>query len=212
MQTLYLHIGLHKTASTTIQRCLNHNQQIFKQVGYSIPQADRPLANWHNIAWGFLNRHRYAPRNGTLDDLIHEMNASGFSKFIVSSEEFDLLVPEQISLIRDKTAHMLVKIIVFLRRQDQWLQSAWATHVKRGLTQQDFHGWHKQRLEAEWRLHYYEFLQKWSDIFGRENIIVVPLETGFLKDRHVFIHFLEACDIHTSHDWAIIEARNISPS
>ncbi|QFT83272.1 hypothetical protein FIU89_21805 (plasmid) [Roseovarius sp. THAF27] len=41
MKTLYLHIGLHKTGSTSLQSALFENLDLLKARGYLLPEAGR---------------------------------------------------------------------------------------------------------------------------------------------------------------------------
>lgn len=93
MKTLYLHVGMHKAGSTSIQRALNKDRLSLIEQGLYFPltaTADNTRAH-QNIAWE-LNRHnRFEPENGTLAELHDELTSKQPQNVILSSEGFTSL-------------------------------------------------------------------------------------------------------------------------
>ncbi|WP_428311551.1 hypothetical protein [Hydrocarboniphaga sp.] len=93
MKTLYLHVGMHKAGSTSIQRALNKDRKSLIQQGLYFPltATDHNTRAHQNIAWE-LNRHnRFVPENGSLDDLHKELQRKQPQNVIISSEGFTSL-------------------------------------------------------------------------------------------------------------------------
>ncbi|MEN8191042.1 MAG: hypothetical protein ABFS19_14440 [Thermodesulfobacteriota bacterium] len=67
-----------------------------------------------------------------------------------------------------------VRIIVYLRRQDRWLESFFNQQIKNGfgIPQED------ELLSTRIYLLYYKNIQLWCDCFGRKNVIVRPYEAA----------------------------------
>lgn len=90
MKTLYLHVGMHKTGSTSIQHALNKERDRLIGQGVYFPLTatmDNTRAH-QNIAWE-LNKHgRFEPEVGTLADLHGELAQHRPDKVILSSEGF----------------------------------------------------------------------------------------------------------------------------
>jgi len=211
VKTVYLHIGMHKTATTAIQVCLRENQKALASLGYAMPRSGASGTTHNNIAFSIRNLPRYDPEKGGIDELVDELSTSSYDRFIISAEALDHLNGEQIGLLRQKLSNFDFKIVVFLRRQVEWLQSEWSEMVKLRFYQNDFATWIEQRTAEDRRLHYFEFLEKWSNIFDRENVRVRVYERGLYRERNVFLDFLEACDLGGDHDWKLTREMNVSP-
>jgi hypothetical protein len=211
LKVVYLHIGMHKTATTSIQVCLRKNQFALADIGYSIPSAGTSGTTHNNIAFSIRQLARFDPAKGGIDDLVDELSASTFERFIVSAEALDHLSKPEIEMLRRKLASCDIKIIVYLRHQVEWLQSEWSEMVKLRFYQHDFTTWVEQRAASDRRLHYFEFLERWAEVFGRENIRVRVFEKSRFRDRNVFDDFLQCCDIEEGHSWDLADRQNVSP-
>ncbi|MBN1638303.1 MAG: hypothetical protein JW866_05015, partial [Ignavibacteriales bacterium] len=74
---LFIHIGSHKTGTTTIQYALHLNSQKLLQSGYRLPMSGRPVrcsAAQHNLCWEIRSDRRFDPQFGTWNDLINEID------------------------------------------------------------------------------------------------------------------------------------------
>jgi len=212
VKTIYLHIGMHKTATTAIQVCLRENEKALAALGYGVPRSGVSGTTHNNIAFSVRDLPQYKPEKGGVDELVDELSTSSFDRFIISAEALDNLTAEQIEFLRRKLSNFDVNVIVFLRRQMDWLQSEWSEMVKLRFYQSDFPKLVEQRTAGDRRLHYFEFLEEWSKIFGRDNLRVRVYERDLYRVRNVFPDFLEACDIEGDHDWELTKRVNVSPS
>lgn len=71
-------------------------------------------------------------------------------------------------------------IIAYLRRQDHWFESAWKQWGVRNNEFTDINEYIvKTPLAA---LNWFENLNTWAEVFGKENVIVTPYEKGQLND------------------------------
>jgi hypothetical protein len=87
---LYLHIGLHKTGTTAIQRHLSGHQDVLLAAQKLYPSTGRLSSKHpghHNIAWAFSGDYRYRQGLGGVDDLIAEIS-DWRGDVILSSEDF----------------------------------------------------------------------------------------------------------------------------
>jgi hypothetical protein len=83
------------------------------------------------------------------------------------------------------------KVVVFLRRQDLWLESLYNEDIKGGYTWCNFKDFEKYYFNS---LYYDKQLRIWEEIFGKENIIVKVYEKSQLPNG--LIHeFLEAAQL-----------------
>jgi hypothetical protein len=81
-----------------------------------------------------------------------------------------------------------VRVVVFLRRQDLWIESIYNEDVKGGYTAADFHAFGEYYKNS---LHFDQQLELWADAFGPENVAVRVYEREQLQGG-VVRQFFEA--------------------
>lgn len=217
-KTIYLHIGFHKTATTTIQEGLLLNELRLARLGYYCPQAGNitnSTISHHNIVFQIRDDPRYDPLAGRVEDLVIEIRQAKEAKVIISSEDLCLMTLEQVRTLHSHLAPLgELRVIVYVRRQDQWLASFWSELVKTG-NAMDFDESLRERSSFDFYQRFVPFYQRltpWSAIFGRENIYVRVLERSQLVHAHPFLDFLDACDIKSLDGFRLPQNRNTSPS
>jgi len=141
---LVIHIGTHKTGSTAIQLFLWRNRDELLKNGITYPESGAPSFSrfgQHLIAWSCFSNADYIP---AYDGNTIELNSLQTSKFIskidnatsnnqtvvISSEEFSILNLSEISVLAKQLSNFDVTIVVYLRRQDMYLESAYGTSVQ----------------------------------------------------------------------------------
>ncbi len=130
----YVHVGLHKTASTYIQNFLNLNSQLFLTENILIPQngriADKSILNHSNIIWDLINDHRYKKINGSFNNLISEIKLAN-QDILISSEDFEYLssYPKKINYFETTLINLNYEIIYigFFRNEISHSLSLFAT-------------------------------------------------------------------------------------
>jgi hypothetical protein len=134
----FLHIGVHKTGTTSIQHLLNSNRAALQSKGYYYPSAGQPndLPGHHNIAWQLWGDLRFRDDLGTVEDLISEIIERP-EHIILSSEDFSCameLATDAFSnfVTRLQSAGFHVTIIVYLRNYLDWMVSVYLTLVTFG--------------------------------------------------------------------------------
>ena len=133
---VFVHIGTHKTGTTSLQELLAKNARAFARYGLLIPKAGRIEANsgHHNIAWELGADPRFDPAFGTLESLLREMACAVTRTACISSEDFELLHADDGALTRLRdgitAAGYTPKIVLYVRPQADYLESAYAEVVK----------------------------------------------------------------------------------
>lgn len=195
MDTIYLHIGTHKTATTYIQNCLSANRQRLAELDFCYPVSHLRWNGHHEFAWSFgidhPERKIFLGSNEMWEDLLHEWKVSGCRKMLLSSEDFEFIQKKK--MIRDLFDGFNVKIIVYLRRQDLYFDSEFSQHLKMYSSRfhhsiSDFYFQHNFIP----RFGYYQFLNQWAGFFGKENLIVRAFEPKLFSGGmfHEFISSL----------------------
>ena len=148
-ETLYLHVGIEKTGTTSIQKSLDQNREALLELGYCYPKQFSVGLNSH-LAAMFLkdamsrtNMKLIIDKNGgTQDAHFNKMNKS-LSKEIKSIDVPNLVLSSEflaagadINLVKAwcKTLAREVKIILYLREQCSLLVSHQSTNLKGGGT------------------------------------------------------------------------------
>ena len=136
---IHVHIGAHKTGTTSIQAFLRGHADALAEGGICVPTAgviDRRSGH-HNIGWGLRGDPRYDPARGALDDLVTELAGSPAAAAVISSEDFEYLADRPAALSRlDRTlvgAGHEPRYILFVRRADTYALSLYAELRHHGL-------------------------------------------------------------------------------
>lgn len=213
---IYIHIGPHKTGTTTIQFSMNFNKNALLKKGVYYPDSglvSDSLPGHHNLAWELSGNYRFSENHGTWSDLTAELARSNFESVILSSEDLCALPRDKILQIHDYLADYDVFIVTYARRQDQRLQSAWSEKIKSIKDDSVWLSFPDYLAQADYNFPYYDYYalyQKWSDIFGKSKIIVRVLERSQLHGT-LFHDFLITCGIANPEKYADSDDMNLSP-
>lgn len=197
MSKIYLHIGTHKTGTTSLQQFFSHNEQSLKNQSFLYPSAGRPKKfphGHHNLVWGIINNNNYDPSAGSWKELLTEIDFFNPKNVIISSENFswpDCITAEKIFEIKEYLSNHEVKIIIYLRNQSDYLKSHYCQAIKIGYYSGSFQDYLTYQRE---RLNYYQRLEPWKEAFGIENIIVkiydnIAINNQLIRDFLETINF-----------------------
>jgi len=187
MTDLYIHVGTHKTGTTTIQHALRDTSR-------AIPEKDWTYSGTTPTSKEIMRAKQYDKTlvqrlNIELQSLMQRARSA--DKVILSTETLSGLPTDGYrnskvvySMLRDATTQYDVKIIIFLRRQDSFVESMYTQMIHQGealefdrfLTQYD----------SPDALDYSRMLNDFRACFGDQNLIVRSYhkssETGLLID------------------------------
>ncbi|MEH6645912.1 hypothetical protein [Sulfitobacter sp.] len=179
-KTLYLHIGMPKCASTTIQNVLQTHADEFAAHGkfYGRPANDKTKEQQGNatrLADDFRNG-----KTDRVDDTL-EFFLERDTDVILSSEVLVGLgnsVHAEALVMRAAEKGFDTQIICYVRRQDQWIESDYKQHVK-GISDwcEGIEALIARRAKTH-VLDYHWLLERWARSVSRDNITVVPLRHG----------------------------------
>lgn len=175
---LYIHIGSHKTGTTSIQKSLFENASLLKEhnLVYFSRNPDGSQDFHHNLNkwfYGYSKKHN-------AEKLAKKL--AGFSENVIISAEalsFVFFKDELLQLKKNLDKFFdEIKIIAYLRRQDQQLISHYNQSTKFYETPENvFFGTSSLALpkyQKHFR-HYFDYHQKlsmWSNVFGEKNIVI----------------------------------------
>ena len=217
---LFLHIGTNKAGSSAIQEFLAGNEAALKKLGYLYPQTGR-VSNAHYRISGCLRIGVNPPLDGTVlskqqieNRLFAEIEESGCDRIIISSEYFVLC--RNPAKVKNFFSGRELRIIVYLRRHDEWFESLYNQGVKTspvdprwGNSIKAFIAYITKKKHQEFN--FWKLLQPWAKVFGQSNIVVRPFEKEQFKGSDICLDFLDAVDIRESSSFEI-SSKTTNPS
>lgn len=218
MTTVYLCIGTMKTGTSSLQSFMKNNAQALANQGYCYPKNHIPRRNIFNRNAFFLIYKPYTDEEPSAD----EIWTKGMEQMEQLAKEYDNIVLSD-ELIwhyssrrenfwqRTKEAFekigCQVKIVVYLRRQDELVQSLWNQNVKSGerwnITFEEFIEKKKYRY---FPLNYYKKLTQIADVMGKENMIVRVYERGQFEGNDLIIDYTKTLGIELNDDFQMLDA------
>ena len=228
-QEIYLHIGTEKTGTTTIQRFLAHNRKLLSKQGILHPkclsaenhtrvaiyadQADQTQDLWsHQSIRNGSERDQF---NSKLkEEFQSEVRKSKPQKIILSNEHCSSRLLDEASI--DHLRGLLtpfssnIRVVLYLRRQDEFLLSSYATAIKSGKTTalavpnvMENNPWvHK-------RYRYRPLIDRWANVFGKENIVIRTFDRALMHGEDVIEDFKHTLGIETD-SFTVPEVQNES--
>jgi len=225
---LYLHIGSSKTGSSAIQAFMAQNTEQLAARGFWYPtigrQDDIQLLDAHHllasgISFGATALHKaFFDKNNMSEyfsDCIEQLKAGAADRpqcaTVLSSEYlWGLISPRFIGRISELTEDFDTKIIVYLRRQDLWLQSMYNERVKAG-ERKSFSAWSAEFLKRpRVCLNYMRILRQWASVVGRKNVIVQVYEKS-PRPQDIYADFASVLSISDIDGFAI-PLNTVNPS
>ena len=141
MRKCFLHVGTHKTATTSIQHFLDSHPQELARSGYLYPRVGRPeeaRAGHHNIAWEISGDRRFRADYGDGEALIREI-ADTDHNIIISSEDFECSAHHAGKfgkfIVAIQKLGIRMSVIVYLRSQIDYAESLYCTLLQFGFDQ-----------------------------------------------------------------------------
>ena len=141
---LVVHIGLPRTATTTIQKALAMLEPRLRERGVHIPRTfrvDTPGLARHAGLW-FALRRPSGPGGPSLAALRRELHGSGAQRFVMSDERFGgASEPRLVRALAELTASLdvEVRVVAYVRPQCDYLESVYAERVRAGYERLPFH-------------------------------------------------------------------------
>jgi len=185
--TRLVHIGPHKTGTTTVQAAMHAARQEMSRQGVHVAGRTR-----HSMAAVLAGTGQPAPNSKAKETpprtkwtaLLHEIRSAREPRVILSSEFFADARPDAIRRVVDELDPARVQIAVTLRPLAKIIPSQWQQYVQGGL-RTDMERWlegifsaHPEKTTPSfWFRHRHDHLiERWADIVGAENITAVVVD------------------------------------
>jgi len=212
-----------KTGSTSIQNFLFENREKLLEKGYLYPisgtNPNRP-GRYNHYGLATVLMKNYDPKGhqinklGIWENMKIEITMIKPKNVIISSEFFsgqkDFYNSDMIDLIKKILQEYETKIIIYIRRQDEFFRSFYCQRVKNFITNTD--NISEFILEWKYQANYYSTIELWKNSFGIKNIIVRPFEKEQMENGSLIDDFLAAIHlVHNENEFKPI-MQNISPN
>lgn len=183
LRRLYIHIGAHKTATTTIQRTCWQERATLAQHDVLYPETNIYHFGHHRLA--FALKSRRDPKRGDIPDFEEEMEAlrnaierADQSRILISSEAFFVMHRAKLKRLRAGLDGIDVRVIAFVRRQDDYLLSLYNQNAR--MVGNDFnrplrsHVANPRGIGGE--ISFLRWLNLWREAFGADAIHLLRYE------------------------------------
>jgi len=184
---LFLHVGFHKTGTTSLQDALNRNRAELLSQGLIYPKTRRFRAQ-HEFAWSAGQRGWGWKQFGGSQAgpgparRMFRLIRSSKHDVIISSEFLSELTPEKIQKLVSSIGDKDLRVIFTVRPVAKILPSAYQQEVKNG-SKLTFDRWLERVLEPEkenrnktrfWTRHSHHIeIAKWAEVVGKDRITVI---------------------------------------
>ncbi|MFD0697769.1 FkbM family methyltransferase [Paenibacillus sp. GCM10027628] len=208
-KTVYLHVGSQKTATSSIQSTLSNNIHILRKYGYFYPENwpdghswilasmfwDNPVEFGGNIVANRTKEDciKYNEQNKQL--LINELLTTSTNNIIFSGEDISLLSYEGVEKLKVFLHEVLpeanIKIVICFRELISYMTSSIQESIKSGLFLEEA----KENILKYETNYYQNRIEKFIDIFGKENIIAYKFEDAVAYEDGPVAFFLKQIGI-----------------
>ncbi len=208
---IVLHIGTGKTGSTAIQKLISTNRKVFEERGWLYPINIGNLGYCHARLGIALTKNN----SDTLQELSDEVRACPLKNILLSYELFynqpEVKIETLITTLRALNKGE-IRIIIYLRRQDEILESSTLQSLKDG---------HSEKLNLSKNMYNLEFnynaiIQKWEKFISKENIIIRPYGKAFLPHPNSllkdFFYYAMGIDFNEIKEELIFTGKDPNPS
>lgn len=194
---ILIHIGTHKTGTTSIQHFLAAHRALLMQCGaiyYPHSGTLGPTTGHHNIAWQFVGEARFKQKHGDIADLLRELNENDFRLAILSSEDFEHLTgsPDRIAALDHalRSTGFTTRYLAVFRETEIYAKSLFLELNKRGL-EEDFSDFARKISERgftaysnRWHFEFdpQRFASVWNAACGEEKLEVIRYEEAVAND------------------------------
>ncbi|MGR3621469.1 hypothetical protein [Pseudophaeobacter sp.] len=196
-KTVHLHIGSHKTATTTLQNTLAANADLLARAGLLYPQTGRSFNGHHPLALQLRDpelQDQPLESRGDWPALLQEIETAQTPHVLLSSENFEWL--QQLAPLQALQRRYRVRVLFYMRSPQTYLESFYNQVVKDLKTRES------RTLETyicEHGLFFLDnekLLNRWSDAFGQEAVQVQLYEKSRSPEA-LLERFLDALGCHS---------------
>lgn len=194
---LYLHVGIHKTATTSLQNFfdLNRNNLYRNNICYPEHGIRKGSGVYYHVG-AHHELSQTIKSNVPIDEAYNNFKSLLDKIYSESTNQEIVLISSEV-FSEDIHLELLellfeyfyeIKIVIYIRRQDKLSLSVYNQYIKSGWNKNTSICKIKEILPG--RIDYFKTLNKWSDIFGKENIIIRIFEKESFNGGNIYSDFM----------------------
>lgn len=187
---LYLHIGMNKNGTSTIQQYLKNNKKELTSQGICYPS----MSEINNAHYELSNSFGFGPDNVCKHEpieLIDKIVAEAEGKNVILSSEYFSLRANNSELISLLSPHYKIIIIVYIRNHYEWIQSLFNQATKSTINppwEKGIEAFYKHCKEnSNQILSYIELINRWSNT---DELIIRPFNKNYFNEGDLISDFL----------------------
>lgn len=183
-----LHIGMHKTGSTSIQGFFSRNRHVLRAAGILYPYSEGPDGRRlpkHNAIFKAISHEAdrgaphpfYGPSAMVIEATARQIERSRARVAVLSAEGLSGEKPDFARALAPFRDRFEVTVVVFLRRPDQWLESFYRQMVmSREVREARPIDIFLAARSTQAHLDYLAMLRWWAEAFGPEAMRIAPFD------------------------------------
>lgn len=189
MARVFLHIGMNKTGTSSIQNFFSLNRERAKSRGLIYPLTGCNIAAGHKahhelervLRLGYRTKG-HAKKSIRFRELLDQEIREASPDAVLISSEFFATSTLQLDGVRNFFMDDDLRIILYLRRHDTWWESFYNQTIKTTLSDRypwgiGFNAFVRFRKQQSANFYHYRHLvDRWANAFGQEHVIVRPYE------------------------------------
>lgn len=192
MKTLFLHVGFHKTGTSSIQAFLHNQKRQLLKLNILYPNTGLAGYGHGDLANSLKINYDCVKKQLLFGKLDRELNAFNGDKIVISSECFMESIDPQIIYDHFKRENLELRLIMYVRPQPAWAESLFNEIVKDS-SRRYSGSILKMREIRRGDLNYHSLISRWADAFGNASITVRPFEKAQMVNG-LYYDFLNVID------------------
>jgi hypothetical protein len=195
---LHVHIGLHKTGTSTIQRFFRLNAAVTERHGLVFPDLGFG-SRTHGGVIAALRQIEQGDASGeAVFEAIDRLADQGGRSFLLSTENFELMPARRIEMFAERIRRRHdVRVIAYVRDLTRLMPSVYAQRTKKGRNLRDIDAFFA--LTQDWRrFRFSEVIGRWGDVFGWETVRVRALDRAALVGGDLVADMVDAVGLPAS--------------
>ena len=182
-----LHIGPHKTGTTSIQAFLHKNSDILRKHGFHYPKTHEGLQNHHDLAIGLRNTSSFWATAKRIRRILRESEAEGYHTCIFSSEIFvEHEIP--IHLFRRIFKADQYLVIAYIRNPEGQISASYAELLKESSVRRT------SRIDeppVPYDSSYCSVFPKWFPHFAPGEMVLAPFDAAQWPKENLLLDFCQ---------------------
>lgn len=193
---LILHVGMHKTGSTSIQNFLCENSGYLRTQGiYALDSGNgKPL----KLRFA-LERGEREEATSLIQDLLRQVEESNCHTLVLSDEDFTRSIKRTDHCLELLNSYFDVEVLVYIRRQDKMLESIYGFSIQWYPTRRTLGS--EEILTQLGKKDFGLFLDKWEGIVGFDAVHVKIFDELIRTKESLLLDFIGFLALPESHPW-----------